>query len=70
MDVCLRVLKERNKTRLDSVPVGKSVLIISYVTFRNCRVHNFSDSRNTCKRDFILCFFVTKSKAKLENFCH
>ena len=50
MGVCLRVLKESNKSRLDSYSVRKSVSIISHVTFRDCRVHSLSDnlSRNSC----------------------
>ena len=50
MDACLRVLKESNKSRFDSYCVRNSVLIISHVTFRDCRVHIFSDnlSRNSC----------------------
>ena len=50
MDVCLRVLKESNKSRFDSYSVRNSVLIISHITFRDCRVHSFSDnlSRNSC----------------------
>ena len=50
MNVCLRVLKESSKGRLDSYSVRNSVLIISHVTFRDCRVHFFSDnlSRNSC----------------------
>ena len=53
MDLCLRVLKESNKTRFDSFSVRNSVLIISHITFRDCRLHIFSDnrSRNSC----ILC---------------
>ena len=49
MDVCLRVLKESNKSRFDSYSVRNSVLIISHITFRDCRVHIFSDnlSRNS-----------------------
>ena len=49
MDVCLRVLKKRNKRRFDSYSVRNSVLIISHITFRDCRVNIFSDnlSRNT-----------------------
>ena len=42
MDVCLRVLKESNKSRFDSYSVRNSVLIISHITFRDCRVHFFS----------------------------
>ena len=50
MDLCLRVLKESNKSRFDSYSVRNSVLIISHITFRDCRVHSFSDnlSRNSC----------------------
>ena len=51
MDVCLRVLKESNKSRFDSQRVRNSVLIISHITFRDCRVHVFPDnpfSRNSC----------------------
>ena len=50
MDVCLRVLKESNKSRFDSYSVRNSALIISHITFRDCHVHSFSDnlSRNSC----------------------
>ena len=50
MDVCLRVLKESNKSRFDSYSVRNSVLIMSHITFWDCRVHIFSDnlSRNSC----------------------
>ena len=50
MDVCFRVLKESNKSRFDSYSVRNSVLITSQITFRNFRVHIFSDnlSRNSC----------------------
>ena len=50
MDVCLRVLKESSKSRFDSYSVRNSVLIISHIKFRDCRVHIFSDnlSRNSC----------------------
>ena len=51
MEVCFRVLKESNKSRIDSYSRQEqfnSVLIISHITFRDCRVHIFSDnlSRN------------------------
>ena len=48
--ICLRVLKESNKSRFDSYSVRNSVLIISRITLRDCRVHIFSDnlSRNSC----------------------
>ena len=53
MDVCLRVLKESNKSRFDSYSFRKSALIVShYITFRDCRVHSFS--RNSCI--FFLCY--------------
>ena len=47
---CLQVLKESNKSRFDGYCVRSSVFITSNVTFRDCRVHNFSDnlSRNSC----------------------
>ena len=50
MDVCFLVLKESNKSRFDSYSVRNSVLIISHITFWDCRVHSFSDnlSRNSC----------------------
>ena len=41
MDICLQVLKESNKSRFDSYRVRKSVLNISQITFRDCRVHTF-----------------------------
>ena len=52
MDIRLRVLKENNKSRFDSYKVRNSILIISHVTFRDCRLHIFSDilSRNSCMR--------------------
>ena len=39
MDVCLRVLKESKKSRFDTYSVRNSVLIISHITFRDCRMH-------------------------------
>ena len=50
IDVCLRVLKKSNKSRFDGYSVKKSALIMSHITFRDCRVHSFSDnlSRNSC----------------------
>ena len=56
MDLCLEVLKESSKRRLDSYSVRNSVLIISHITFRDCRLHTFSDnlSRNNCKRSLKL----------------
>jgi len=53
MGVCLRVLKESNKRIFDSYSTRNIVLIISNITFRDCRVHIFADSlhRNSC-----ICF--------------
>ena len=50
MDLCLRLLKESNKSKFDSYSVRNSVLIISHIT---CRVHIFSDnlSRNSYTHD-------------------
>ena len=50
MDICLRVLKESNKSRFDSYSVRNSELIVSHITFRDYRVLNFSDNlpRNSC----------------------
>ena len=50
MDVCFWVLKESNKSSFDSYSVRTSVLIISYITFLDYRVHIFYDnlSRNSC----------------------
>ena len=41
VDVCLRVLKESNKSRFYSYSVRNSLLIISHITFRDCRLHIF-----------------------------
>ena len=42
--------KESNKSRFDSYSVRNSVLIISHITFRDCRMHIFCDnlSQNSC----------------------
>ena len=50
MDIRLRVLKEGNKSRFDSYSVRNSELIVSHITFGDCRVYIFSDnfSRNSC----------------------
>ena len=41
MDLCLKVLKESNKTKFDSYSVRNSVLIISHITFPDCCTHIF-----------------------------
>ena len=54
MDVCLRMVKESNKSRFDSFSVRNSVLIIIHINIRDCRVQIFSDniSRNSCIATF------------------
>ena len=70
MDVWLRVLKESNKSRFGSYSVRNSVLIISHITFRDCRVHIFSDnlSRNICirKRNDFASWSILKGR----EICH
>ena len=53
MDICLRVLKESNKRMFNSYIVRNSVLMISHITFRECRMHIFTGnlSRNGCILD-------------------
>ena len=60
MDLCLQLLKESNKSRFDSYSVRKSVLIISHITFRDCRVHIFFDnlSRNICVSNMGYCLEI------------
>ena len=53
MDICLQLLKERNNRRFGSYSVRNRlliILIISHITFRDCRIHIFSInlSRNSC----------------------
>ena len=50
MNICLRMLKESNKSRFDSYSARNSELIVAHINFRDCRVHIFSDnlSRNSC----------------------
>ena len=48
MDICLRVLKESNKSRFDSYNVRNSVLSISHITFRDTvSVYNYKTINNT-----------------------
>ena len=74
MDVCFRVLKESNKSRFYSYSVRKSALIISHITFRDCRVHSFSDnlSRNSCINNIqrIINQDVTRLKQSLSRLRH
>ena len=52
MAVCLRVLKESNKSRFDSYSVRNSVLVISHITFRDCHVQFFF-FRHLARNSFI-----------------
>ena len=64
MDLCLQLLKKRNNSRFDSYSVRNRLLIISNITFRDSRVHIFSDhlSRNSCTH-YTEELFVTTWKA-------
>ena len=69
MDICLCVLKEINKSRFDSYSVRNSVLQISHITFRDCRVHMFSDnlSRNSCMWPKRMSNTWKPKKSRLQN---
>ena len=67
MDICLRVLKESNKSRFDSYSVRNSVLVISYITFRDCRVHIFSD--NLSRNSFIFTVLCRSVVWSLSSYC-
>ena len=64
VDVCLHVLKESNKRNFDSYSVRNSVLIISHITFRDCRVHIFSDNLSRNKSKQMLFFLVDTRSSK------
>ena len=52
--------KGKQLSRFDGYSVGNSVLMISHITFWNCRVHFLSDnlSRNRIfLADFVKCTF-------------
>ena len=59
MDVCLRMLKESSKSRSDSYSVRNSVLVISHITFRDCRVHIFPNnfSQNSVILEWTVLFW-------------
>ena len=40
-DICLRMLLESKKSRFDSYSVRNSELVVSHITFRDCRLHIF-----------------------------
>ena len=60
VDVCLRVLEKSNKRRFDNYTVRNSVLVISHITSRDCRVHISADnlSRNSCILKQWIVFYV------------
>ena len=64
MDVCLGVLEESNKNRYDNYSLRNSVLIISHIGFRDCRLRIFSDnlSRNNCIEERQLNLQVSKGR--------
>ena len=75
------VLEESNKSGFDSYSVTNSVLRISHIAFRDCRVHIFSDnlSRNNCIGVFVipdppqnvyLKWFQRYEIIGLSSFCH
>ena len=77
-DICLRVHKESNKSRFDSYSrYEQGELIISHITFRECRVYTFffdNLSRNGCRSDknlnFSLFFLLKKEKFNLFSWFH
>ena len=73
MTMCLRVLMESyTKVGSTATVVRNSVLIISHITFRDCRVHIFSDnlSRNSCiwQYGFTCCRLIKADRFAL-NIC-
>ena len=68
-DICLRVLKESNKSRFDSYSIRNSVLIISHITFQDCRVRISSDnlSRNSCMWPDRMLNTWQPKKSRLQN---
>ena len=77
IDVSLWVLKESNKSIFNSYNVRNSVLIISHITLRDCRVHSFSDnlSQNSCKltivfEEALICWLVFLCNRWCTSFWH
>ena len=68
-DICLRVLKESNKSSFDSYSIRNSVLIISHITFQDCRVRISSDnlSRNSCMWPDRMLNTWQPKKSRLQN---
>ena len=55
MDVCLKVLKKSIKSRSDSYSVRNSVLIISHITFWDCRLQNSRKRVNAYEYSVCIC---------------
>ena len=77
IDVSLWVLKESNKSIFNSYNVRNSVLIVSHITLRDCRVHSFSDnlSQNSCKltivvEEALICWLVFLCNRWCTSFWH
>ena len=54
IDVCLLMLKESNNKRFDSYGARNSVLIISHIASRDCRVRFPSDNLSGAPNDRFL----------------
>ena len=61
INLCLRLLKKISKSNFGSYSVRNSVLVISYFTFRDCRMHIFSDKSSI---QIIECTFILNSAGK------
>ena len=77
IDVSLWVLKESNKSIFNNYNVRNSVLIISHITLRDCRVHSFSDnlSQNSSKltivfEEALICWLVFLCNRWCTSFWH
>ena len=75
MSLCLRVLKENNKSRFDSYRVRNSVLIISHIIVRDCRVQFFPTTflkiavyKEHAKSRGIVCIQVKRPRAAQTRF--
>ena len=63
INLCLRLLKKISKSNFGSysISVRNSVLVISYFTFRDCRMHIFSDKSSI---QIIECTFILNGAGK------
>ena len=61
INLCLRLLKKSSKSNFGSYSVRNSVLVISYFTFRDCRMHIFSDKSSI---QIIECTFILNAAEK------